>query len=307
MVHTAKEHVDFFSEVTVDSKKIGSELEDLIINNRLVEETKLKDTREVTESTAQLIRKDQKNFVENDIVAFKNAVNKLIEDGIYKTITEIHADMSHNMHGSMGEIGLLRFLSWHRRYLLAFEEALQNADRALRPQAETLITIPYWRWVDPFPEWLQGFLPAPDPVTGNPVPSRRLAPPSLKPSANDIDFIINGFEQQLPEANVDGYSKFTYGLEGFGRRADNSTLPAHNQVHAWIGGIMNNIMYSPTDPVFWLHHAEVDRLWHIWQKKNPDLHPILTGNDSVMDPWQETSVQLTSIAVLGYSYENESL
>ena len=132
------------------------------------------------------------------------------------------------------------------------------------------------------------------------MPPRELSRPDLKPSANDVNLIINDFEQQLPGKNVDGYYRFTYGLEG------NSEIPAHNQVHNWVGGIMKT-MYSPTDPIFWLHHAEVDRLWHIWQKKNPDLHPTLTGDDDIMDPWKETSAQLASIAVLGYSYESESL
>ena len=184
---------------------------------------------------------------------------------------------------------------------------MQNADRSLRPQEETPISIPYWRWVDPFPEWLEGWLPAPDPRTSNPVPPGTLSPPGLKPTANDVDFIINGYEQQLPGVNVDAYTRFTFGLEGFGRRAVHTNLPAHNQVHAWVGGIMNNTSYSPTDPIFWLHHAEVDRLWHIWQKQNPGLNPVLTGNDRVMDPWQETIDQLTSITVLGYNYDSETL
>src|SRR3989442_1699601 len=112
---------------------------------------------------------------------------ELIKDGTYRTLALIHADMSHNMHGSMGPIGLLRFLAWHRRYLLAFEEALQNADRALRPNAETPISIPYWHWSDPFPEWLVDYLPALHPATEEPLPPRRLAAPPEKPVASDID------------------------------------------------------------------------------------------------------------------------
>jgi tyrosinase len=34
----------------------------------------------------------------------------------------------------------------------------------------------------------------------------------------------------------------------------------HNQVHAWIGRGMG-LASSPNDPVFYLHHCNVDRIW----------------------------------------------
>jgi len=80
----------------------------------------------------------------------------------------------------------------------------------------------------------------------------------------DLDLIVNHFaaqNTQIPGEN--DYAKFTYGLEGWGQRTNGTPLPAHNHGHAWIGGIMNNTSTSPTDPIFWLHHAEVDRLWQI--------------------------------------------
>ncbi len=39
----------------------------------------------------------------------------------------------------------------------------------------------------------------------------------------------------------------------------------HDEIHwRFIGGNMSQ-MTSPEDPIFWLHHAQVDRLWAIWQ------------------------------------------
>jgi tyrosinase len=37
----------------------------------------------------------------------------------------------------------------------------------------------------------------------------------------------------------------------------------HNPVHDIIGGAMTS-MQSPNDPIFWLHHANIDRLWVAW-------------------------------------------
>ncbi|MEV0289942.1 MULTISPECIES: tyrosinase family protein [unclassified Kribbella] len=39
----------------------------------------------------------------------------------------------------------------------------------------------------------------------------------------------------------------------------------HNGMHGYIGGDMGNPMISPFDPIFYLHHCHIDRLWARWQ------------------------------------------
>jgi tyrosinase len=38
----------------------------------------------------------------------------------------------------------------------------------------------------------------------------------------------------------------------------------HNRVHVWVGGSMG-LNTSPNDPIFFLNHCNVDRIWAIWQ------------------------------------------
>jgi tyrosinase len=55
----------------------------------------------------------------------------------------------------------------------------------------------------------------------------------------------------------------------------------HNKVHNFIGGVgpldpgpygyMTNFL-SPVDPVFFLHHANIDRLWDVWTRKQKRLN-----------------------------------
>jgi len=55
----------------------------------------------------------------------------------------------------------------------------------------------------------------------------------------------------------------------------------HNKVHNYIGGVgpldpgpygnMTNFL-SPVDPIFFLHHSNMDRLWDIWTRKQKRLH-----------------------------------
>ncbi len=39
----------------------------------------------------------------------------------------------------------------------------------------------------------------------------------------------------------------------------------HNTAHNFVGGHMSG-GFSPNDPIFWLHHANVDRAWERWQQ-----------------------------------------
>ena len=76
----------------------------------------------------------------------------------------------------------------------------------------------------------------------------------------------------------------------------------HNSGHVWVGGTMMSIVTAPADPIFWMHHAEIDRLWAEWQQANPGEHPSLPGPAGTMDPWSENEAATRDIAALGYSY-----
>lgn len=50
----------------------------------------------------------------------------------------------------------------------------------------------------------------------------------------------------------------------------------HDQIHGLTGsgGHMTYINYSAFDPLFWLHHAMVDRIFAMWQSINPDSYVV---------------------------------
>lgn len=60
----------------------------------------------------------------------------------------------------------------------------------------------------------------------------------------------------------------------------NSVENIHNLVHNAVGGYghMSDTATSAFDPVFWLHHANIDRLFAIWQAINPESYVIPTVN-----------------------------
>ncbi|QRK11583.1 tyrosinase family protein [Archangium violaceum] len=100
----------------------------------------------------------------------------------------------------------------------------------------------------------------------------------------------------------------------------------HNSVHGWVGGLLGftpdgrfifgtmGISTSPNDPVFFLHHANVDRIWARWQRLHgiPSYLPVSgqPGNniDDMLMPFHEAGLMVTpadleDTAALGYRYE----
>lgn len=98
----------------------------------------------------------------------------------------------------------------------------------------------------------------------------------------------------------------------------------HNNIHTWVSGVMEQ-NYSPADPVFFLNHCNVDRLWAEWQKNKPEdkWYPAdgevtvngkrLQGHNrnDLMYPWdnqQLGKVRLESVLdhhKLQYKYDTE--
>lgn len=54
----------------------------------------------------------------------------------------------------------------------------------------------------------------------------------------------------------------------------------HGAVHVTVGGLMGSVPTAAQDPIFWTHHANIDRLWNRWLDNpahaNPASGPFLT-------------------------------
>jgi tyrosinase len=60
----------------------------------------------------------------------------------------------------------------------------------------------------------------------------------------------------------------------------NSFESIHNSVHNAVGGYghMSDIAISSFDPIFWLHHTNMDRQFAMWQALNPQSYVVPTTN-----------------------------
>lgn len=155
------------------------------------------------------------------------------------------------------------FLSWHRMYLYYFERIARAAS------GNNDFTLPYWNYSN----IAQAALPAEFRDPGNVdlyVATRNVGVnggADLSPFVTDFadafaltEFIGTYFDPTDPGfggAEVPAPAQFL-GVTG------TLEMQPHNVVHDAIGGLMGDPHTAARDPIFWLHHANIDRLWVNW-------------------------------------------
>lgn len=85
----------------------------------------------------------------------------------------------------------------------------------------------------------------------------------------EFDKLLSIADYDLPPFNEKPtFGSFRNALEGWLTESGNSTYGFnHNGVHRWMGGTMLQVQESFHDPVFLVHHCNVDRMFTLWQKK----------------------------------------
>ncbi|XP_006817095.1 tyrosinase-like [Saccoglossus kowalevskii] len=93
-------------------------------------------------------------------------------------------------------------------------------------------------------------------------------------------------------------------------------LQSQNRVHSYLNGTMGIVASSPNDPMFWLHHSNVDRIMEKWIRRYnvntnhyppKDSTPVGQEADSYMVPFfpvMKNGEFLQKSQVFGYTYDN---
>jgi hypothetical protein len=209
----------------------------------------------------------------------------------------IHADFC--PHGTDG------FILWHRHYINFFERLCGSLI------GNPNFALPYWDWPTN-----SGRLPAAFSEENNPLnvafwrdrseyrEVRTVGSRTINSRRGLMDDAArNGAFQPRQMTAIMGqtnFSLFQRVLEG----------TPHNTAHTIIGGgsgHMNDMM-SPLDPIFWLHHCNVDRLFAQWQRSGrrmPQQSAAYSGQ--FVDPnggaQAVTATQALDFAALGFTYD----
>lgn len=164
------------------------------------------------------------------------------------------------LHATQARHGDSLFLPWHRLQLSHLERIISRLTGYPR------FAIPYWDYqTTPFlPSWTT-------------QPGARLYEPQRSPGANTRDYNQARWAADANRADrrTDSLSRFL-GLPlaaNQPRQAGSVESYGHNWIHTLVGGLMGQIETATLDPVFWMHHANVDRFWDAWHRDRRPAYP----------------------------------
>lgn len=198
-----------------------------------------------------IIRKNFKNLTAAELAAFKTGVSVMKSRGPLDPTSWTYQAAIHGSSATPAQVAWSTcqhnttfFLLWHRMYLCFFERILRKAS------GMPTLGLPYWNYSD-----------ASDPnARFLPAAFRDTTSPLFTPNRNAN---INAGTAQLAASAV-SLSSVLPGPLGFYPFSGNINGTPHGSVHIGIGGGMGGFNTAGLDPIFWLHHCNIDRLWNRW-------------------------------------------
>lgn len=220
---------------------------------------------------------------------------------------EVHADYC--KHGSS------QFLPWHRHYITQFEKIC--GDLIGNPN----FALPYWDWTRSSGKIPDAFFDMEDlnvthwndngVYTGigwgpvNTVGVRALGKGvGLQSDPRGGVFTHDYIDSILHESL---FSDFTGRLEGEPHNTGHVIVGFSNNPADPVGHMGDGL--SPLDPLFWLHHCNVDRQWALWQTAGNST-PTFSGNyngnfvDTSGNPINVTPEGAKDFRAMGFTYDD---
>jgi len=240
------------------------------------------------------VRKEVRSLSEAETERLVKAIKRMMQNDSGPDTSE-YLRIS-NYHGDYCAHRNEQFPVWHRAYLVEMEKGLQAAD--LKNGGDGKIALPYWDWADRtqkdlIPEFIRREFP-------NAI--------GLK---EDPDWILNQREFQMPSDNYIKQSldqirinrmvdRFLLEDEHF-KAATSEVSPEnlespHDRIHVITGWPMTSVPYAAYNPLFYLHHSNVDRLYEKYIMMHKDSEQEFEavqdmkeeqGGENLYDAWCE--------------------
>jgi tyrosinase len=222
------------------------------------------------------------------------------------------------------------FPPWHRGYLIALEAQLRSDIVAAK--GPSTWALPYWDYFQDDkipPAFTQKNLPDGSPnflyvnarygPKGNGNIFIPMPPVNDKCMSNDI------YTGSDPATKPPGFGGPATGFSHSGQTSGNLENNPHNLVHVFVGGsdpgnrhegLMSDPGIAALDPIFYLHHANIDRMWAAWNQTNANptdpkwlKGPASIGERSFVMPvngkaWKYTPGDMSDLNKLDYRYDS---
>jgi tyrosinase len=237
---------------------------------------------------------------------FLVAVTALKASGVYDEFVSLHFLNAATSHGTNA------FFPWHRWYIWHFEKQLQQV-------SNSCVTLPYWDWERDYLDMASSPVLKPNTfgstsgiVDSNEDSNERcvnegIADYTAAPwdttvrTGGCLKRVFNsgtGFSSDVEVlsrmTSRPAYSDFRPALEGAPHAAPHNYVGEHMSTH-----------FSPDDPLFFLHHANVDRIWAIWEDYWGYDEVVLDSSyTNVHYPFGEIDVPLEYIGAERVDFKN---
>jgi hypothetical protein len=207
------------------------------------------------------------------------------------------------------------FYAWHRLYLYYFEKVLQVS------AGDPNLRLPYWDYDNPAQLAMPAEFTTPTYVNEsgqtvpNPLFESRRAPGWATPSPNRLDATDTNITSALKIPKLLDYTSGGKAHQGYQSVIENSP---HGYVHCSVMDcpvtVMGAVPYSSNDPIFWLHHANIDRTWDCWTSISGHTNPPgTTFNNKKFSFVDQTGTMVTKQVkvlfngtLIDYKYEHGS-
>jgi tyrosinase len=220
------------------------------------------------------------------------------------------------------------FLPWHRIYLLWFERIIRSIVKDLDEipaDVRESWALPYWNY-----EGGQGTAALPPAFRERELPDGSANPlfvnerneemnegqelPSLSITAG-LAMAETEFAEEPRARALSGFggweTDWHHGDEGLGIPGELEVTP-HGSVHSDVGGFMGGFATAGLDPLFWLHHCNIDRLWEVWIGQGDRSNPTkarwtnweFNFHDETGAPVKGTPGSVVDTVDVGYTYDD---
>jgi hypothetical protein len=184
------------------------------------------------------------------------------------------------------------FWSWHRMYLYWFERIIRKMSN------DPNFALPYWN----YEASTERSLPVPfrDPASSLFTSHRGSGWNAGTSFLSSSAVATTGFMPVIPYFTAQG------NIEG----------TPHGAVHVSVGGWMGSVPTAAQDPIFYLHHANIDRWWNLWIKQGGGRTDPLSDaawkttkflffDENGAEKWMTGCDVLRAALQLNYTYQGE--
>jgi len=228
------------------------------------------------------VRKEVRSLSEAETERFVKALKRMMQNdngpdtSEYLRIARYHGEFCAHRNE--------QFPAWHRAYLVEMEKAIQAAD--IKSGGDGKIALPYWDWTDRnqkdlVPSFIREEFPSMEGLVDDPyhiLNRRKFYVPSERRMHRDLNRMrINNMVDRF-------FLEEEHFRAATSQISPNNIESPHDGIHMATGWPMTTVPYASFQPLFFLHHCNVDRQYEKYLTMHTDTQKEFEATQKM---WEE--------------------